>query len=384
MPFHAVWITVFILFQIVVTTDLTALNTVVTTVLTAFAPEVTTGLIAFHTVCITVLIPFHAVVVTVFIAFHATVIANLITSTPKFTIDLINSHTDWIIPLIEFHIVLVVVDIKLHALDTISFIKFTAGWVTDFILSHALDNVLVILLHISNVEVLILFHTVVTVSTIEFHTSLHLAFIVSQLLYNSTPTAINAVITPIAIPIGPLKAPIAVLKIPAPAPPALKKVTKALIEVDNLTINIITFPTINSNGPSTAKNPPTPIITFWIAGLRLLNQVNILVIPSTKFWNMGISLWPIVIKSPSKADFILSIAPCKLFCIVSYISLAAPSEFLIPSSNSLILGTPASKAIFTPFKASVPHIEESAISRSACVIPSVAFSTSASMSVISL
>ena len=52
---------------------------------------------------------------------------------------------------------------------------------------------------------------------------------------------------------------------------------------DNLTINIITFPTINSNGPNIAKNPPTPIITFWIAGLRLLNQVNTLVIPSTKF-----------------------------------------------------------------------------------------------------
>ena len=63
----------------------------------------------------------------------------------------------------------------------------------------------------------------------------------------------------------------------------VEKVTKALIEVDNLTINIITFPTINSNGPNIAKKPPTPIITFWIAGLRLLNHVNTLVIPSTKF-----------------------------------------------------------------------------------------------------
>ena len=43
------------------------------------------------------------------------------------------------------------------------------------------------------------------------------------------------------------------------------------------------FPTINNNGPNIAKKPPTAIITFCIAGLRLLNQVNTLVIPSTKF-----------------------------------------------------------------------------------------------------
>ena len=89
---------------------------------------------------------------------------------------------------------------------------------------------------------------------------------------------------------------------------------------------VINLPITNNNGPIEVAIAPIIKINFLVPSSRLANFWTTFVILSTTFISIGINTSPNDIATPSSADFNCVNLPFKLFCIVSAMFWAVPSQ----------------------------------------------------------
>ena len=121
----------------------------------------------------------------------------------------------------------------------------------------------------------------------------------AKLVFHATTAA---TITAVIIPIGPVN------KLTAEPKPPIAEIavlTPLLSKLNPFTIPptpIVSLPAIVKTGPIAAAINPNVSITFCVPSPKLLKLLNISVAFTTIFVNAGISISPIAIPAPSKAD----------------------------------------------------------------------------------
>ena len=137
------------------------------------------------------------------------------------------------------------------------------------------------------------------------------------------------------------------------------------------------------SGPSAEKTPAAPKTIFFMGSGRPLNFASRSVAPWVTARSAGVSALARESCISSKPDFRTFRSPARLSFRMSAIFLADPA---LPSSSSLypaILSMPSFSSRFTPLMESAVKIFFRAAAFSASPMPSVAFSTSRMMSIMS-
>ena len=174
---------------------------------------------------------------------------------------------------------------------------------------------------------------------------------------------VNKYIPPATAAKIPTKGSATVLKAPKPtaAPPALAPAPAvaipALVTKGVSLLNKVTpFPTVDKTGPIAIATIPIFKISSCVSGDKSLNLSARFPMPSATSFIAGATIFNIFIDAVSNAPPACSIVALVLSCIVSAISLAAPSQFLNCSVKSVKPSFPPCIKTVIPDKASVPKI----------------------------